>query len=283
MFYEEKQLNENLACPRCLERYDEPKMLPCANVICQRCVLSIRNAVSKRDTKFVCPMCKGKHEFPKKNESFPTCKQISNFLAQSPMQVYRGEQVEALKSNMNIVFNKLNRYQAFEPTDALHKHCNQLRAQLGESLSATLQFVNELNESLLNKINTYEQECAAKLKNNVDSQLRMEAKAAEIKEFLAKWECYIKQPQIDDKEVAIGNDTSIQMQADLDKEMSSLKQEAFNGEVLQFKKPLIADKNLLGSLEFANAQVVHLVVKEFEGKLKYFIFVNFHFEYDKSL
>ena len=223
-------------------------------------------------------MCKAKHEFPKKNESFPTCKQISNFLAQSPMQVYRGEQVETLKTNMNIVLNKLSKYQGFESTDALHLHCSQLRAELAESLNAALQFMNELNESMITKINTYEQECAAKLKNNLDTQRRVETKVVEIKEFLAKWESYIKQPQIDDKEVSIANDTSIQIQADLDKEMSNLKQEAFNGEVLQFKKHTIADKNLLGSLEFVNAQMVHTVIKEFEGKLKYFIlFINWNF------
>ena len=113
------------------------------------------------------------------------------------------------------------------------------------------------------------------MKNNLDTQRRVETKVVEIKEFLAKWESYIKQPQIDDKEVSIANDTSIQIQADLDKEMSNLKQEAFNGEVLQFKKHTIADKNLLGSLEFVNAQMVHTVIKEFEGKLKYFIlFIN---------
>ena len=72
MFYDENEINNTLNCPMCEIRYEEPKQLPCGQIICNYCV-------SKLDKEFNCSFCLKNHQIP--TESFPTCDLISKLLS----------------------------------------------------------------------------------------------------------------------------------------------------------------------------------------------------------
>jgi hypothetical protein len=106
MFYEEEQLNTKLCCPNCSKRFDEPLLLPCANIICQRCVTSIKGSLGPHLNRFPCPLCNDYHDFP--TSSFPICKPVKDILNQQPKEVYRGILAEKLKSNLTDLRLKVN-------------------------------------------------------------------------------------------------------------------------------------------------------------------------------
>ena len=72
MFYGESEINNILNCPMCQARYDEPKILPCGQIICSYCVANL-------DKEFNCSFCSKVHVVP--NESFQTCVLISKLLS----------------------------------------------------------------------------------------------------------------------------------------------------------------------------------------------------------
>ena len=41
MFYDEHEINNTLNCPMCEIRYEEPKQLPCGQIICNYCVAKL--------------------------------------------------------------------------------------------------------------------------------------------------------------------------------------------------------------------------------------------------
>jgi hypothetical protein len=106
MFYEEEQLSKRLNCPNCDKRFDEPMLLPCANLICQRCVTSFKQTLSSHTNRFPCPLCHDYHDFPASN--FPVCKPVKDILNQQPKEVYRGILAEKLKANLNDIREKIN-------------------------------------------------------------------------------------------------------------------------------------------------------------------------------
>ena len=106
MFYEEEQLNKKLICPHCSKRFDEPLLLPCANLICQRCITSIKHTLSSKFNRFPCPLCNDYHDFP--TSQFPVCKPVKDILDQQPKEVYRGILAEKLKLNLNDIRIKIN-------------------------------------------------------------------------------------------------------------------------------------------------------------------------------
>ena len=67
MFYEEQQIDEMLKCGHCKLKFDDPRMLPCGQTICNSCLETILASVKKENNCFKCPLCKEIHksgEFP---------------------------------------------------------------------------------------------------------------------------------------------------------------------------------------------------------------------------
>lgn len=104
MFYQKKQIDKKLNCPNCTVRFDVPRLLPCGKIICESCLISIRN---KNDMyKIRCPLCPETHEIPKND--FPVCQLILELLEENPCEVYRGKSAEILKTELNQIQNNLN-------------------------------------------------------------------------------------------------------------------------------------------------------------------------------
>ena len=64
---EVKKIEDELTCAICLDRFDNPKVLPCLHTYCKKCVESLVTDESpERSSKIVpCPQCGEKHELPK--------------------------------------------------------------------------------------------------------------------------------------------------------------------------------------------------------------------------
>ena len=68
-----EQLKKRTSCPKCGERYNQPKLLPCNHSVCKDC-LTLKKGVRK-GLKFIvaCPTCETEAELPKNGlDSLPT-------------------------------------------------------------------------------------------------------------------------------------------------------------------------------------------------------------------
>lgn len=63
MNFEAKDILEELICPNCQMKFADPRILPCGQTCCQKCVEElIRNIESVND--FTCPFCASIHHVP---------------------------------------------------------------------------------------------------------------------------------------------------------------------------------------------------------------------------
>lgn len=60
MFYEQNQLDSLLNCPTCMQRFDQPLMMPCCwKTVCKKCILKYNQ---NSDYLHTCPQCKRKNQ-----------------------------------------------------------------------------------------------------------------------------------------------------------------------------------------------------------------------------
>jgi hypothetical protein len=163
MFYEENQISKNLNCPICKNRYDKPKILPCANVICNNCIVA---NVDKNSSEFKCLLCPDMHKIPQ--AGFPICKPLFNILLEESNDVYRGESIEKLKTNLKDIQSQINNltFDMNHGIDKIKEHCSNLRIDIQLASEATIQQLNEITETMLNKINSYERDCIDKFQKD---------------------------------------------------------------------------------------------------------------------
>ena len=109
MYYEENQISKYLLCPKCLIKYDEPKMLPCGRIVCNNCILTFLDSVNTTHAKdFKCILCPDLHMWPRLE--FPTCEPLALLLLEKPNDISRGEAADNLRQNLNELQNQLDEF-----------------------------------------------------------------------------------------------------------------------------------------------------------------------------
>lgn len=89
-----EQLNEQLLCAVCLEKFSEPKLLHCHHTFCTKCLQRI---INNCDSAYItCPTCRNETRIPDLGiESLPTNFFVNNLLAYLSLE---GEHLEKARS-----------------------------------------------------------------------------------------------------------------------------------------------------------------------------------------
>ena len=74
MFFEQDQILTVLNCSKCINRIDEPRLLPCGNTVCNDCITTLTVSRNPNSNMFECAMCLNEHMLP--NEEFPLNKSL---------------------------------------------------------------------------------------------------------------------------------------------------------------------------------------------------------------
>ena len=101
MFYEEDSIAEILKCQHCKQQLDEPRNLPCGNIICNSCVQNLMGSLNKKENSYKCLICHQIHIIQK--DGLPINKIVQGFLKKTPTEFYRSELVENFKSNLKYI------------------------------------------------------------------------------------------------------------------------------------------------------------------------------------
>ena len=136
--------------------------------ICLQCLKTIRTieADDELSKHFKCFMCDEDHLMPKKG--LPTCETLSILLEEKPNEVYRSQNVETLKSNLNEIRLHLDKidYDFNNGVDIIKEHCIELRTVLQLATEQSILDINKFNEIMIKQIDNYEHECIGKFTQN---------------------------------------------------------------------------------------------------------------------
>ena len=165
MFYEQNQIDENLICPNCNEKFIEPKMLPCGETICNNCITVITK--NKKD-EFECPLCEEKHDLPS-NKNFPTNKTVLKILKKQPKEIEHSDLIKNFKKSLNLMVEKVNEYENIvndNGTDRINSHCFDLRQEVDLATEKLIDQIQDEREKLLKEINDFEADRIKQLLGN---------------------------------------------------------------------------------------------------------------------
>ena len=148
-----------LDCPVCKKKYNLPRILPCGNVVCSGCVISVTKSISKH-FQFRCTLCAEIHDLPEKG--FPICQQFQNLLTphngikcgNTPVDSLLKLHLKDMKKKMN----DLNKIMA-NGVDKVVEHCLNVRNEVKNATKTAFQAIKELSDSMIGQIDKYEMEC----------------------------------------------------------------------------------------------------------------------------
>ena len=156
MFYEEKDVNEELVCRVCNEIFSDPRLLPCGESLCNFCIESLK---VEGENWITCVCCHKQHTMPVQG-SFPPNSALNRLLSKRPKPVYRGTRVETLKEKLNVVKTNRARLNTLlsSSTDEIREHCDLIRNKVHLQTEILVKRVHDFSDSFLKDIDMYEKE-----------------------------------------------------------------------------------------------------------------------------
>lgn len=244
MFYEESQLDKLLYCSRCREKFDEPRVLPCGNLICQRCIQDIQNLVGiLDDPEFHCQICTHFHDFPK-NKSFPLCQQVYEFLSIKPNEKPRSHIHIALRS----LEKRLDRFNQDVNSLEMSEYLSKLQAHVISTTDETIEKMTELKESIISDLSSYQMK-HLELNKQLE-RFNSDSKLKEIKRIHSELKTNINMMTLSQRDF---NDVNIlinEVKEVVEREKKRYDEFVCNSGVLEHGKSLVEIDRELHNLDF---------------------------------
>ena len=156
MFYKEEDISNELICPKCKNRFEDPRILPCGNSLCQSCILDEieKGAINK------CYCCEEKHSLPKDGE-FVKNKFIIKLLEKRPIEVKRGALGEQLKKSMIEITEKKQELETLMKSgdQIISDYLSEIRTQIDLITDTRIENLNKARDNILYKLKQYQSEC----------------------------------------------------------------------------------------------------------------------------
>jgi hypothetical protein len=263
MSYRIEEVDQVLTCEICSKIYENPRLLPCSESACNKCIQKIieRNP----EKKFDCNFCHEKHT-PSGKEGFPlngalikllkTKVDVKNKDDVKPKvdKVYRDVHVNELTEKLEEIKNKCEQFKFSldNGVDQLREHCIRLRNQVHLETDILIEEAHTFNESLIAEINKYEKECIDSFKSKTSQKdNEFDAFIAELAEFHSDKTKHLTEFENYEKVVGEAYEQAGDYLIKLEMQEKSLKKTQFNGKVAEFRKCQIKhNRTLLGTLTY---------------------------------
>jgi hypothetical protein len=182
MFYAADDISSELQCPKCEDRFVNPRVLPCGQSICLECILELQQK-SVNKSSIMC-VCAKQHKIQNNEDGliFAPNKFLNKILATSFREIYRGKSVEELKSMLESLRAKtdsLDNTVKSHSTNMFDRYAS-IRNEIDLAAEILIANVNDLRDELLGKLLCESEKCCVKnSKPNEDTYLE------EVNEFHA--------------------------------------------------------------------------------------------------
>lgn len=185
MFYPAKNINDLLICDLCKRKYDDPRIVPCGETFCNKCI----NASANKDSCFNCNCEEKRHPIP--GHGFMKNKKILHLLEAPNYDLYRGEKIEELKSKINMAKNEIEKLENGLKNSEFRfrDYCVSVRSEIDLATEKAIDAIQNNRDELLNQVNEYEKEIMDKIKRNHLKYCRdqLEKSLKGTKRFYDQW------------------------------------------------------------------------------------------------
>jgi hypothetical protein len=146
MFYQEKEIDEVIQCPRCKNRYNDPRILPCGLSMCYNCILSLDTT---QDCMCIICICAETHPIP---TCFIKNAVVAKLAEKKASEVYRGAFFEDLRKNLKKMKQKMD--DVTKEREYLEKYVDGIRMKVG---CCTEEIIDKMNISFVEVINQFDE------------------------------------------------------------------------------------------------------------------------------
>ncbi len=249
MFYEEEKIVQIGSCSRCLEILDEPRILPCGETVCSRCL----SFIYVNNNKFECIMCNKKHTLPE--EGLPLNKTVMSLLSMQPSEVYRSHSVEELKQTLDSMRKKIASlyYGLNHGADKIREQCIEMKKDVQLAAEEAVQQIFSFSDAMIKEIDRFEKNTLKSYrereKNEQLKQMVNEI-TKKLDDFQAECTEYLSQAKIRDEEISTANDHAITLNEKAEQSQFILNSFLFDGCSPRFNaNPNKLDMSIIGTLE----------------------------------
>jgi hypothetical protein len=226
MYYNKNKVINILNCKNCLERLDEPKILPRGETICSFCTSSLVIV----DKMFDCLVCKQKHKMLK--NGLLINKSILEMLSIEPTKVSKDkvfvtfqDSLNNIQKNINLITNGVN-----NRDDYIKDHCIDLRNEVQLVTEEIIQQINNSNIQIINEIDDFERE-----------QLRMSKEMKDLNFSSKEYNNFLKE-----------------MKSFYDKNISCLNENLIKDSVYEELKKSVINMNNIAEVKIKNLKCINL-------------------------
>lgn len=153
MFYLEKDITEELTCPKCKDKFNDPRILPCGHSLCNFCIFT-----SVEVKNVTCLVCSKKHSMPVDGQFFKN-DFINKLLEKRSYEIKRGGKSEMLRqhlTNVNEKKKQLDKLSSFEERELeLFNYISGLRVEIDRETEIRIEMINNERDKLLKELDDY--------------------------------------------------------------------------------------------------------------------------------
>ena len=208
LFYDKEEIDKELKCPCCSQKFVSPRLLPCGDSICLKCIQFIKDQNSNDFLR--CPVCEELHSFD--TDKLPKIKLVESLLNKNANEVYRNQDVEQLKEKLTAIKLKTEKLENHlrHPHETIKEHSKSLLNEIDLATEKAHQLINEFHDSLFDQVKQYEKECLcfydeSKARDNETLQedlKSVESVIYEAKVFFQQKVDYLRKFEIEDNQIS---------------------------------------------------------------------------------
>lgn len=251
-----------LTCPKCKQKFDDPRILPCGETLCHRCILLNFDAINNGIN---CDYCMFFHKLSLTFIAFPPNKRIEKLLEQ--------EEIKIIESNLFNQFKQLlsDLKQASEDLKTnknnsvlnVKEYCDSLRHDMQLTTDNLIAEIQKQKEKLLGEIQIYENECLKHIEK-VTPCLNFELNSVllDSHKFQNKWNEYLSFQVVKESDLSNARESGSELLRRLNKEKNVLKQFQLNENIAIFRASKV-DLNLIGIIHYENLAHSLIIMEKF--------------------
>ena len=256
MFYQESEINEHLTCPKCKNKFNDPRLIDCGGSLCKACIDLL---IIDDESRFKCPICEELHEIS--TNGFLKNERIAKFCDLKAKEVSRTPEIDSLRAQLDELKRSSDEFSNMIDFSGakIKEHCKDLRAKVRLSKEKLIESLKGHNMDLIGQINKYEQDLSVKNEINDEDKLKFKESVEEPNKTHSEWMDYLGQFDLNDEKLKLASFYLKHSLENLNYKRGQLVDQIFNGRLLNFVENATQNSSsLLGRFEDDDSQLVYL-------------------------
>ncbi|CAF1064115.1 unnamed protein product [Brachionus calyciflorus] len=228
---------ESLICRFCNKYFNEPKVLPCGESVCSKCLPEFGS--------FVCKLCSKNHTVSEND--LPTNKNLSKILEEIRISEKSKAKIQEFNVKIEDIENKLNelKLKKVQLEVEVLEHCRSIISEIDLIAEDNINQINNIREDLIKEVTEYQNTCL----NNLTKYSKYLVKLSEENKLLNHEKNSILAKKDFDEKL----DKYYYLLSQVEISLKKIRNLSLDNRKIQFEATKSnLDKNFLGTISFNN-------------------------------